>query len=270
MKILTILDKLFLLLFFPTGICLLLSIVVIETIIQPIWERSAVYMRTFPKNMYIIFVLALIAWLVSWIYGEELPKSALMSFLEGSSMSILAAVIFYFFTNHISNIDNRKSAYDAHYDELRGLTEGCLIESKLFGQHPDRPKDIEEKASNFLNPYNGETRFDGLAETFIPFLQTLDYTCENFRAKRASMSRIDRSVNYFDQDVRNAFTKIEDSVDTLLIDFEKYRASYGRRKDATAPEQDSIELMYFIRTATSFARLTLSRMELKKALKKST
>ena len=171
--------------------------------------------------MYVIAAIsAFVAWAIFGLYGEELVKSATMTFLAGSATSVFAAVIFYYFTNHITDINNRKSAYEAHYHELLRISSPCGIEAQFFAWKHD--ENTAEKAKEYCS---ARRSLDGLSEQYIRFLEGTGRTSTPILLNefRTTMSRIDRSVVFFDQDVRNAFVLVERRVDELLVkcgDFE--------------------------------------------------
>ncbi|WP_305841638.1 hypothetical protein [Photobacterium leiognathi] len=261
------------------------------------WMRSF-YLRTLPTPMYVIAAIsAFTAWTIFGIYGEELVKSATMTFLAGSATSVFAAVIFYYFTNHITEINNRKSAYEAHYHELLRISSPCGIEAQNFGWKHDEY--TAEKAKEYRNPNRS---FDGLSEQYIRFLEGTGRTSTPslLNEFRTTISRIDRSVVFFDQDVRNAFALVERLVDELLVkcgDFEteakqiknethrhnlmvfnEHRVfSHWFRKTKVEKEQidptgygllAEYRLFGFSHTVAIAANLTLARIELRKAIEK--
>ncbi|WP_066017346.1 hypothetical protein [Endozoicomonas atrinae] len=287
------------LLFFPLLAIFVVGVVLYEKIIYPMWARS-VYLRTLPSSMHMIAgISALIALAVFGIYGDKLVESATMTFLAGSATSVFAAVIFYYFTNHINDINNRKSAYEAHYHELLRITEASGIEAQFFGWKHD--KQTEEKAWEFAR---ANRSLDGLAKEYIRFLESTGriLTPRFLNECRTTMSRIDRSVIYFDQDVRNAFAKVEKHIDKLLVECSNFDKEAEQIKSEThrqnlelfndykifqlwfrktKEEKEAIEpsgygllaehaLFAFSRTVAVAAHLTLARIELKNALEKHT
>ncbi|WP_318409898.1 hypothetical protein [Photobacterium leiognathi] len=266
------------------------------TFIYQRWMRSF-YLRTLPTPMYVIAATsAFVAWAIFGIYGEELVKSATMTFLAGSATSVFAAVIFYYFTNHITDINNRKSAYEAHYHELLRISSPCGIEAQFFGWKHD--ENTAEKAKEYRNP----SRSDGLSEQYIRFLEGTGRTGTQtlLNEFRTTMSRIDRSVIFFDQDVRNTFALVERLVDELLVKCGDFEIEAEQIKDEThrhnlmvfnehrvfthwllktkAEKMKSDPTGYvqlaeyrlsgFSHTVAIAANLTLARIELRKAIEK--
>lgn len=267
------------------------------TFIYQRWMRSF-YLRTLPKPMYVIAIIsAFVAWAIFGIYGEDLVKSATMTFLAGSATSVFAAVIFYYFTNHITDINNRKSAYEAHYHELLRISSACGIEAQFFGWKHD--ENTAEKAKEYRN---SSRSFDGLSEQYIRFLEGSGRTGTQtlLNEFRTTMSRIDRSVIFFDQDVRNAFALVERLVDELLVKCGYFEKEAEQIKDEThrhnlmvfnehrafthwflktKAEKKEIDptgygllaesrLLGFSHTVAIAASLTLARIELRKAIEK--
>ncbi|EOD81931.1 hypothetical protein D515_00089 [Grimontia indica] len=264
------------------------------------WIRSFYLhtLRTLPTPMYVIAAIsAFVAWAIFGIYGEELVKSATMTFLAGSATSVFAAVIFYYFTNHITDINNRKSAYEAHYYELLRISSPCGIEAQFFGWKHD--ENTAEKAKEYCNPSRS---LDGLSEQYIRFLEGTGRTSTPtlLNEFRTTMSRIDRSVVFFDQDVRNAFALVERRVDELLVNCGDFEIEAKQIKDEThrhnlmvfnehrvfthwllKTKAEKIKsdptgyvqlaeyrLSGFSHTVAIAASLTLARIELRKAMEK--
>ncbi|MCS0183703.1 hypothetical protein NDJ06_00030 [Vibrio alginolyticus] len=152
--------------------------------------------------------------LVFGFYGDELVKSPFMTFFAGATTSVFASVIFYSLTNHISDIDKKKSAYLAHRSDLIELTNQSMFELFNLGNFNESP--------GFLAKYNiltnPERTMSGVAYTYCSYMDTfyLFPDLQQFNRHKSILNRLNRSVIYFDQSVRNELVCFERQLDEML------------------------------------------------------
>ncbi|MEZ8026798.1 hypothetical protein [Enterovibrio norvegicus] len=283
--------------FFPVIILSYFLIWIYSCILYPVWTRSS-YFKSFPKAMYVIAALSAF---ISWIVLQYFSESATTLLVSGAAISILAAVIFYFFTNHIPETNNKIAAYRSFETQLKAMTQPNTMELQFIGNVVLS----RESALKKIAKYTAVTRTpEGLASLYITYLHSFDAMSndkEKLQMQRAALRRMERYALYFDQDVRSAFDAIEKYTDELLFCFKKLETRKEKIDDPTFREMvrlydnyDNIRewlfssddqrklidsssysyiaiehLMYFSKVVAVVAHLGSARMQLNDAIEKN-
>ncbi|PMN90303.1 hypothetical protein [Enterovibrio norvegicus] len=152
---------------------------------------------------------------------------------ENLCIGIFSGAFIYWFTTHYREFNTKKSAYFQYRILLSELCIPTSLEVSFYGEG------MSEDTTETANPKVGRN-LGGLARQYVQYLEgfdKLESDLERMEKKISSFKIIGRSIQHFDQEVKDAVIELEVLTDLLLPRFKRFHEERKYLKEPTHREK---------------------------------